>query len=82
MNPADIHQELARIASEELGWSEALPSGELSTALDSMQRLSLVVEIEDRFEICFEPDEENELQTLDDVITLIAAKLQQKREES
>ena len=78
--PTDIRQQLSRIAKEELGWTQPLPTGDLGETLDSMQRLSLVVEIEDHFEICFDPEEEETLNTLDDVIRVIDKKLQCKNE--
>lgn len=36
--------------------------------LDSVQRLTLVVALEDHFEVCFDPEEEDGLATLNDVV--------------
>jgi acyl carrier protein len=52
-----------------------LPDGELADSLDSMQRLSLVVAIEDHFEICFEPEDDEAVRTVDDVVAVIRGKL-------
>ena len=58
-----------------LGWTGPLPVGELADSLDSVQRLTLVVALEDRFEICFDPEDEAEVRTMDDVLALIRQKL-------
>ncbi|MFQ5698970.1 MAG: phosphopantetheine-binding protein [Myxococcota bacterium] len=39
--------------------------------LDSLQRLTLSVALENDFEICFDPDEEQELVTVGDVVDLL-----------
>lgn len=55
--------------------SGELTEGELSAHLDSVQRLTLVVAIEDHFKVCFDPKDEERVETLDDVIHLIQRKL-------
>lgn len=40
--------------------------------LDSLKQLELVVAIENRFEICLTPDDENGLATVGDVVRFIA----------
>jgi acyl carrier protein len=72
--PEAIRAELTRLAIEQLGWAE-LPDGELSERLDSMQRLALVVAIEDHFQIVFEPEDDAAVRTLDDVIARVHAHL-------
>jgi len=77
MNPSDteeIRSVLANIAKEELGFEGPLPSGDLSEHLDSIQRLSFVVAIEDHFEIAFEPEEDEQAKSIDDVIVIIQQK--------
>ena len=74
MTKEDIVNTLTRLAKEELSW-EALPSGSFSQHLDSMQRMSLVVAIEDHFCICFEPEDEEEIDTLESLVHMIALKL-------
>ena len=62
-----IQSKLEQIAREELGWSAGIPTGDLSAELDSVQRLSLIVAIEDTFEICFEPEDESAIQSISDL---------------
>ena len=78
MNHADIRNALLEIAQEELDWNQSLPNGSLSEELDSMQKMSLVVGIEDRFLICFEPEEEEQIDTVETLITFISKKLTEK----
>ena len=44
--------------------------------LDSVQRLTLIVELENRFRICFEPGDAEGVSTLGDVTTLIRDRLE------
>ena len=78
MNHTQIRNALQEIAHEELDWKEDLPSGSLSEELDSMQKMSLVVGIEDRFLICFEPEEEEQIDTVHTLISFISKKLTEK----
>lgn len=43
--------------------------------LDSIQQLTFVVELEDRFRICFDETDEAGVETVGDIVTLIARKL-------
>jgi acyl carrier protein len=43
-------------------------------ALDSLQRTILVVELENFFEVCFDEDDEHGLETIADLVALIAAR--------
>lgn len=52
-----------------------LLDGDLSAALDSMQRLSLVVAIEDHYHISFSPEDDAEIRTLDAVAQRLHALL-------
>ena len=70
-----IRDSLNELIVRELHLAQGLSEGDLASQLDSIQRLSLVVAIEDHFKICFEPEEEDSIETLDEVIALIAAKL-------
>lgn len=70
----DIRQTLDRLAAETISWEGPLPEGDLAEHLDSMDRLALVVAIEDHFEVSFEPEDEDGLRTLDDVIAVLRAK--------
>ena len=74
MNIENIHTILKEIAKEELSWEQELPTTSLSQSLDSMQKMSLVVAIEDRFEICFEPEEEEAIDSIEQLIQFIQEK--------
>jgi acyl carrier protein len=43
--------------------------------LDSIQQLTFVVELEDRFRICFDEDDEVGVETVGDIVSLIVRKL-------
>lgn len=76
MNREDIQKALSVLAESELGLDAGLNPGELADQLDSVARLTLVVAIEDHFKICFEPEDEEEIRTLDAVVSLIQRKLE------
>ena len=75
MTKEDIRNTLTKLAKEELSW-ENLPSGSFSQTLDSIQRMSLVVAIEDHFLICFEPEDEEVIDTVDTLVNMIFKKLE------
>jgi acyl carrier protein len=81
MNTTEIRSTLAELAQTELRLEGALPEGDLADQLDSMQRLTLVVAIEDRFLICFEPEDEVGVVTLQDLVATIQIKLQERPSE-
>ena len=68
---------LEAIGREKLDWDGAL-SRELSLGeameLDSMRLLTLVVEVEDRFEICLEESDEIGIETVGDLIDVVRAR--------
>lgn len=68
---ASIRKKLEQIVSEELDWTNGIPSGSLSNELDSVQRLSLIVAIEDTFKICFDPEDEETIDSIDDLCNCI-----------
>ena len=75
MTPDDIRTTISTIISEELGWKTPVPDGDLSEHLDSIQKFSLVVAIEDHYEICFEPEEGEQIISFEHVIDLVHKKL-------
>lgn len=76
MTPESIRLDIAEIARRELRTTEPLPGdAPLAEHLDSIRRLSLVVAIEDHFEICFEPEDDEAAETLDDVVRIVAARV-------
>jgi len=52
-------------------------TGELQ--LDSLALLTLIVELENHFRICFEPDDEQGIQTVGDLVAVIARLLLEER---
>ena len=71
----EIFTVITRIIKEELGWKDALSPQHPVKELDSMQQLSLVVALEDHFEICLDPEDENQIETLSDLVSLIQTKV-------
>ncbi len=69
-----LRQEILALARTELSLEHDLPAGDLGESLDSVQRLTLVVAIEDHFAICFDPEDEEGASTLDEVVALVAKK--------
>lgn len=65
---------LADLAREHLG-ADTLPDGDLAEHFDSMQRLALVVAIEDHFHVAFEPGDDEAARTVDDVIAILRRRL-------
>ena len=70
-----IANTVKNIAQDILGVTE-IPTGSIREALDSMNRLALMVEIEDHFLIAFEPEEEDAIESFEDLVQCIALKLQ------
>ena len=71
-----LRTQITTLIQDELRLTEPLPEGDLSESLDSVQRLSLVVAIEDHFEICFDDDDDQQAQTLEDIVRLVAKRLE------
>ncbi len=70
-----VRDQVIEIAKTELGDAAPDETAQLADALDSMQRLQLVVAIEDHFEICFEPEDDDSVLTLDDVARVVTERL-------
>ncbi|HKE12655.1 MAG TPA: phosphopantetheine-binding protein [Myxococcota bacterium] len=74
MTREQILERIRRVARERLEMSSSF---DLQTnllrdlQLDSLKQLSLVVELENEFEICFEPEEEEALETVGHVVDLV-----------
>jgi len=73
-----VAQTLEALAQTALQRSDPLPTGDLAEHLDSMDRLALLVAIEDHYEIAFEEEDEDQLVTIADVIAAIESKLASK----
>ena len=75
MNRQEIRAEISRIARHKLDWDKPLPKGPIVEDLDSLQLMTLVVEIEDAFEIELDPEDEARIKTIDDLVDVITRKL-------
>ena len=71
----NIANTVKKMAQDILGVTE-IPKGSIRETLDSMNRLALMVEIEDHFLIAFEPEEEDSIENFEDLVQCIAMKLQ------
>ena len=72
---AAVAREIVRIAREDLGFEGDPPGGAaLASALDSLQLLSLVVAVEDRFRIVLADDDAAATRTLVDLARLVLAR--------
>ena len=76
MTDAEILDALKGLVRDKLKMEGTL-EGDLADHLDSIQRLTLVVAIEDHFEICFDERDEAEITGLDDLLRAIKAKVAQ-----
>jgi acyl carrier protein len=72
-----VLRELESIARSRLDWNGRL-SPEMSLVealdLDSLRLLTLVVEVEDRFRICLDEEDEAQIQTVGDLLEAIRRK--------
>jgi len=70
----EIIRGIEEVAARHLGWkgvlAPATPIAE-AMALDSLRRLTLVVEIENRFRVCLEEEDEAAIETVDDLVAAI-----------
>ena len=76
VNHAALLSTLKTLAETVLEQPVTFSDQPLSEQLDSMQRLSLMVAIEDHFEIIFEPEEEQEITGVQSLLRMIEAKCQ------
>ncbi len=82
MKQAEIIEVIAQVAREALGWEGALvPETPLVSALelDSLRMLTLVVELEDRLQVCLEEGDEAALLTVGDLAELLERRLREQR---
>lgn len=82
MSPDQILEQVTLLAHRELNIS-TLPAADepLDEHLDSMQRLGLVVAIEDHFQVAFEPEDDEEAKTLEDVVRILSHRLRLSSDE-
>lgn len=68
----EVRATILALAASELDLREPPDdSTDLAESLDSIQRLSLVVSIEDHFEVCFEPEDDENIRTLGEAIDTV-----------
>ncbi len=75
MTEAEILREIETLARRELEWEgELRPEMRLieDLALDSLKLLTLAVAVENRFRIAIDEEQEGELVTVGDLVTLVA----------
>jgi len=78
LSRAEILVGIAAVAREHLAIAEPIrPETRLieDLRLDSLRLLTLAVEVENRFRVRLEPDEEASIATIDDLIATVARKL-------
>ena len=77
MTPDQIRDTILTLARQQLQGVELGDDREAFDALDSVQRLTLVVAIEDHFSLAFAPEDDEAVRSLDDVVALVARGLAQ-----
>jgi acyl carrier protein len=76
MTHESIRAQIETIVRTELRREDDIPeNAQLAEHLDSIQQLALVVAIEDHFEVAFEPEDDEQAHTLDDVVNVVARRL-------
>ena len=74
MTDAFILAGIEDVARTHIGWNGAInPDMRLveDLSLDSLKLLTLAVEVENRFQICLDPERDHELVTVGDLVTAI-----------
>ncbi|MGH9320074.1 MAG: acyl carrier protein [Vicinamibacteria bacterium] len=77
MERGDIFENVQRVFSEHLSIRSLTEESHLirDLSLDSLQQLTLVVELENRFRISFEEEDEIGIETVGDIVDLLARRL-------
>jgi acyl carrier protein len=78
MSERDILAGLEQVAREHLGYAGTLAAEQRlveELGLDSLRLLILAAEVENRFRVRLEPDEEAGIVTVGDLVRLVAGKL-------
>ena len=77
---ASVEAWILELARRELRLDRPIaPDADLSGALDSLQRLALVVAIEDHLQLSFEPEDDEQANTLRDVVQIVARRLAERQ---
>jgi acyl carrier protein len=78
MKERDVLGEVRHLARERLKLTEELKNDSRlieDLGLDSLQLQGLAVEVENHFRICLEPEDEEAIETVGDLVTIVQAKL-------
>lgn len=78
MTDAEILDGLRSVARAHLGFDGPLTSDTPlveALRLDSVRLLTLVVELENHFQVCFDPEDEAGLETAADIVRLVRKRL-------
>ena len=78
MTSAEILRGIAEVAHEHLGWGGPVePEMDLieDLELDSLRLLTLAVEVENRFRVCLEQEDEARIRTVGDLVEIVQTKL-------
>jgi acyl carrier protein len=70
MTENDIRQAIAEVVKSELKIEPPVPTDQLAEHLDSLQRLTLIVALEDRLRVKLDFDA-TEVRTLDDLVRMV-----------
>ena len=78
MTEDEILKRIAEVARDKLGLEQAVRRDMRlveDLELDSIRLLTLAMEVEDRFEICLDEDDEAAIVTVDDLVAVVGRKL-------
>jgi acyl carrier protein len=75
MDRTALRAEILALAARQGLRGEPADDADLAAHLDSLQRLALVVAIEDHFAICFDPEDDTRAATLGGVVDVVAERL-------
>jgi len=79
-----LFEEIERLASTRLEIETPVRSSARlaeDLGLDSLQRMTLAVEIENHFRICLDPEDEAGIETLADLVSIVRRKTREERPE-
>jgi acyl carrier protein len=78
MTDAEILAGVEEVARNQLGWKGSLRPEMLlaeDLELDSLKILTLAVEVENRFRVCLDPESEQQIKTIADLVAAIRERL-------
>jgi acyl carrier protein len=78
MTEAEILAGIEEVARQHVGWDGALRPEMLlaeDLELDSLKKLTLAVEVENRFRICLDPESERQIVSVADLVEAVGSRL-------